>query len=108
MRSLYDVHKLRVNKCTGYLVSPTACLESIDVRDPYIWPGVDKTKSISGASPFFSGASIFFLQILAKKTMNLNLKIQAPGKNFQAPWRPGALYLSTPACGLLDYNGGRR
>jgi hypothetical protein len=29
--------------------------------------------------------------------MNLNLKIQAPGKNYQAPWRPGAMYLSTPA-----------
>jgi hypothetical protein len=28
--------------------------------------------------------------------MNLNMKIQAPSKNFQAPWRPGALYLSTP------------
>jgi hypothetical protein len=39
-----------------------------------------------------SGASIFFSQIRAKKT----LKIQAPGKNFHAPWRPGALYLSTP------------
>jgi hypothetical protein len=26
----------------------------------------------------------------------MNLKIQAPRKNFQAPWRPGALYLSTP------------
>jgi hypothetical protein len=25
-----------------------------------------------------------------------NLKIQVPGKNFQAPWQPGALYLSTP------------
>jgi hypothetical protein len=49
--------------------------------------GVDKTKHNSGASPFFSGASRFFicflfLQIRAKKTMNLKLKIQAPGKHF--------------------------
>jgi hypothetical protein len=32
--------------------------------------GVEKTKNNSGASPFFSGASIIFLQIRAKKTMN--------------------------------------
>jgi hypothetical protein len=38
--------------------------------------GVDKIQNISGASIFF------FLQIRAKKTMNLNLKIQAPGKHF--------------------------
>jgi hypothetical protein len=31
---------------------------------------VDKTKNNLGASPFFSGASIFFLLIRAKKTMN--------------------------------------
>jgi hypothetical protein len=59
-------------------------------KTTYFHPGgVDKTKNNSGAN-------IFFLQIPANKTMNLNLKIQAPGKNFQAPWRPGALYLSTP------------
>jgi hypothetical protein len=60
---------------------------------------VDKTKNNSRASPFFSGASIFFLQIQAKKTMNqtkINLKIQTPGKNFQAPWQLGALYMSAP------------
>jgi hypothetical protein len=34
--------------------------------------------------------------IKKKFFLELNLKIQAPGKNFQAPWRPGALYLSTP------------
>jgi hypothetical protein len=41
-------------------------------------PGVDKTKNNSGGSPLFSGASIFILQIRAKKTMNqtkINLKI---------------------------------
>jgi hypothetical protein len=48
--------------------------------------GVDKTKNKSGASPFFSGASFFFVQMQAKETMNLNLKIQVPGKNFQVPW----------------------
>jgi hypothetical protein len=32
---------------------------------------------------------IYILQIRAMKNMNLNLKIQAP-------WRPGALCLSTP------------
>jgi hypothetical protein len=37
------------------------------------------------------------LEILKKiYFLELNLKIQAPGKNFQAPRRPGALYLSTP------------
>jgi hypothetical protein len=33
-------------------------------------PGEDKTKNNSEASPFFSGASIFFFKIRAKKTMN--------------------------------------
>jgi hypothetical protein len=32
--------------------------------------GVDKTKNNSGDGPFFSGVSIFFLQIESKKTMN--------------------------------------
>jgi hypothetical protein len=58
----------------------------IHIKFHNVTPGVDKTKNNSGASPFF-------LQIRAKKTMNL----KAPGKSFQAPWRPGALYLSTPA-----------
>jgi hypothetical protein len=41
--------------------------------------------------------SIRELEILKKiYFLELNLKIQAPGKNFQEPWRPGALYLSTP------------
>jgi hypothetical protein len=59
--------------------------------------GVDKTKNNSGAN-------IFFLQIQAKKTMNQTktklyiLKIRAPGKNFQVPWQPVTLYLSTPVC----------
>jgi hypothetical protein len=39
--------------------------------------------------------SIRELEIL-KKNLELNLKIQVSGKNVQAPWRPGALYLSTP------------
>jgi hypothetical protein len=46
---------------------------------------VDKAKNNSGASNFF-------LEIRAKKTMN-ETKIKL---HIQAPWRPGALYLSTP------------
>jgi hypothetical protein len=41
--------------------------------------------------------SIGELEILKTKFfLELNLKIQAPGKNVQAPWRPGDLYWSTP------------
>jgi hypothetical protein len=40
--------------------------------------------------------SIWELEILKKYFLELNLTIQAPGTNFQVPWRPGALYLSTP------------
>jgi hypothetical protein len=39
--------------------------------------------------------SIRELKILKKYFSELNLKIQAP-------WRPGALYLSTPAHGLIE------
>jgi hypothetical protein len=41
--------------------------------------------------------SIRELKILKKYFFKLNLKIQGAGKYFEAPWRPGALYLSTPA-----------
>jgi hypothetical protein len=50
-----------------------------------------KLKIIQEPAPFSQESAYFFLQIRAKKTMNqtkINLKIQAP-------WRPGALYLST-------------
>jgi hypothetical protein len=49
-------------------------------------------KIIQEPAPFSQEPVFFsFLQIRVKKSMNLNLKIQAPGKNFGAP------YLSTPA-----------
>jgi hypothetical protein len=54
--------------------------------------GVDKTKNNSGVSPFFSGASICFLQIQAKKTMNqTKIKLYISGA-----MATGRLYLSTP------------
>jgi hypothetical protein len=55
--------------------------------------GVDKTKNNSGAS-------IFFFCKYELKNHESNSKIKAPGKNFQAPWRLGALYLSTPEPGI--------
>jgi hypothetical protein len=39
---------------------------------------------------------IFIRKLKILKKYFLNLKIRVPGKNFQAPWQPGALYLSTP------------
>jgi hypothetical protein len=49
--------------------------------------------------------SIKELKVLKKRYfLELNLKIQTPGKNCQAPWRPGSLYLSTPVPEYYELN----
>jgi hypothetical protein len=47
---------------------------------------------------YFMQESYFDVVITANQT-KIKLHIQAPGKNFQMPWQPGAL--STPAYNLF-------